>query len=128
MNKIVILGRLVDDVNLKFTQNKGMAVSRFTVAVDRKYLNSKGERETDFIPVVAFGKAAENYANHLVKGQSVAIAGTLQINNYKNKNDEYKQFTQIIAEEVKFLSKPKGLKDNEIIQDAGSFIPNDVPE
>jgi single-strand DNA-binding protein len=106
MNKVVIIGRLTKAPELKFTPGNGTAVCNITVAVDRK-INKDGQKETDFLPVVVFGKSAENVANYMDKGRLIGVAGRIQTGSYEK--DGVKHYsTNIVAEEVQFLDKGNG--------------------
>ena len=116
MNKIILIGRLTKDVDLRFTES-GKAVANFTLAVDRPYKNQKGKQEADFIRIVVWGKLAENCGNHLGKGRLVAVDGRLQIRSYEGQDGDRKYITEVVAETVKFLDRPK----EEIVFDGGEF-------
>ncbi len=102
MNNLVLIGRLTKDPELKFTPGNGTAVATFTIAVDRKF-SKDGQKEADFIPIVVWGKTAENTANHTCKGKLIAIKGHIQTRNYDAKDGTKRYVTEVIAEEVKFL-------------------------
>jgi len=106
MNKIIIIGRLTKDTELRYSPS-GVAVSTFTLAVDRRFKNAQGEREADFIQVKCFKQLAELCANYLMKGKMAAVSGSLQISNYTDKDGNKKYSTDVIGEDVQFLS-PKG--------------------
>jgi single-strand DNA-binding protein len=106
MNKCVIIGRLTKDVELRYSQG-GVAISTFTLAVDRRFKNKDGQKEADFIQIKAFKQLGELCANYLSKGKMAAISGALQISSYTDKDGNKKYSTDIIAEDVQFLS-PKG--------------------
>ena len=106
MNKIILIGRLTKDVDLRFTES-GKAVANFTLAVDRPFKNQQGEKEADFIRIVVWGKQAENCANHIGKGRLVAVDGRLQIRSYEGQDGDRKYITEVVAETVKFLDRPK---------------------
>lgn len=108
MNRVVLIGRLTRDPELRYTPGKGTAVSTFTLAVDRRMPNKDGQREADFVPVVAWGKIGENVANYCSKGKLVGVSGRLQIRGYEGKDGSKRTFTEVIAEEVQFLEKMKG--------------------
>ena len=101
MNKVVLIGRLTKNPELRFTPGTGKAVSTFTIAVDRKF--SKEKKETDFIPIVVWGKQGESAANNLEKGRLVAISGRIQTRNYEGKDGIRRYVTEIVADEVQFL-------------------------
>lgn len=111
MNHIVLIGRLTRDPELRYTPN-GVAVTHFTLAVDRRFTNQAGEREADFIPIVTWQKLAENCANHLRKGRLVAVEGRLQIRSYEAQDGQRRRVAEVIAGNVQFLewgSETKGL-------------------
>ena len=85
MNKVVLIGRLTKDPELRFTPGTGSAVTTLILAVDR-YNTKTGQREADFIPVVIWGKQAESAANYLSKGSQAAISGRIQTRSYDAKD------------------------------------------
>ncbi|MGV1117740.1 single-stranded DNA-binding protein, partial [Clostridium perfringens] len=78
MNKVVLVGRLVKDPELRFAAGSGTAVARFTLAVNRQFKRD----ETDFISCISYGKTAENIAKFLTKGRLLAISGSIRTGNY----------------------------------------------
>jgi len=122
MNKVVLIGRLTKDPEFKFTQGNGTAVCTFTLAVDRRF-KKEGQQEADFIPIVVWGKQAENTANYMSKGSLLAVSGRIQTRNYDNKEGKKVYITEVVADEVKFLSN----KGNNQVADNGQ-LPNDVTE
>ena len=105
MNRFFATGRLTKDLEKRTTQN-GTSVCTFTLAVDRRYKNANGERETDFFPVVCWRQVADLSAQYLSKGKQVAIAGEVQTRSYE-KDGQKRYVTEVIADEVQFLS-PRG--------------------
>ena len=103
MNQVVLIGRVVRDVELKMLE-KG-SIMNFTLAVDRGYKDKDGNKQTDFIPIVAFNK--DKIADYLLKGKMVAISGSIQIDKYKDKEGKDKTFTKVNAREIKFLDGGK---------------------
>jgi len=106
-NRVILIGRLTKDPELRYTTN-GVAVATFTLAVNRNYKNAQGEKETDFIPCVAFRQLAELCANYLSKGKLAALEGRLQIRSYEAQDGQKRYVTEIVADDVRFLSP----KDN----------------
>lgn len=106
MNKVVLIGRLVADPNLKYTPGKGTAVTQITLAVD-KFNTATNQREADFINVVIWGKQAENTAQYMTKGSLMAIGGRIQTRSYDDKEGKKRYVTEVVAGEVSFLSKSK---------------------
>ncbi|MFT8314146.1 MAG: single-stranded DNA-binding protein [Clostridium sp.] len=107
MNKVLLVGRLVRDPELKHIESNGKEVSNFTIAVNRNFVNSKGEREADFVPVVVWGKTAELVCNYMKKGRLISISGRLQIRSYDTKEGNKKYVTEVVGEEVLFLDSKK---------------------
>ncbi|EJP6473989.1 single-stranded DNA-binding protein [Clostridium sp. FAM 1755] len=102
MNKVVLIGRLTKDPELRFTPGNGTAVATFTLAVDRRF-SKDGQREADFIPIVVWGKQAESTANYMSKGKLMGVSGRIQTRSYEAKDGTRRYVTEVIAEEVKFL-------------------------
>lgn len=115
MNKVVLLGRLVKDPELRFTPGSGAGVTTITLAVD-KYNSKTGQKEADFVPVVIWGKQAENTANYLTKGSQVAISGRIQTRSYDAKDGTKRYVTEVVADQfggVEFVgSKGTGQAQN----------------
>jgi single-strand DNA-binding protein len=107
LNRIILIGRLTRDPELRYTPS-GVAVASFTVAVDRDFQNQQGERETDFIDVVVWRKLAETVSNHLTKGRLVAVEGRLQIRSYETQDGQRRRVAEVVADNVRFLDRPKG--------------------
>jgi len=104
MNRVVLIGRLTADPELRFTQN-GIAVARFTLAVDRLFSNQQGERETDFIDIVVWRKQAENCGQYLKKGYLAAVDGRLQVRSYTTAEGQKRRVWEVVAENVRFLER-----------------------
>ena len=103
LNRIILIGRLTKEPELRYTTN-GTAVCGFTLAVESGF----GEKKrTDFIPIVAWNKQGESCANYLAKGKLAAVDGRLQIRSYEDKDGVKRYVTEVVAENVRFLS-PKG--------------------
>lgn len=103
MNKVILIGRLTKDPELKFAAGSGNAVTTFTLAVDRKYANKEGQREADFIPIVCFGKTAEYAANYFTKGKLIAVSGSIQVRKYTAQDGSTRYATDVAADEVQNL-------------------------
>ena len=103
LNRIVIIGRLTRDPEMRQTPS-GTAVCTFTLAVDRSFKSANGERETDFIPVVAWRQLGENCAQYLAKGKLAAVDGRLQLGRYEDKDGSKRTAAEVIADNVRFLS------------------------
>lgn len=103
LNRIILIGRLTKDPELRYTPN-GRAVASFTLAVDRPFKNQQGEREADFINIVVWGSQAENCANYLAKGKLAAVDGRLQIRSFEGQDGQRRWITEVVADSVRFLS------------------------
>ncbi|MBO0555693.1 single-stranded DNA-binding protein [Clostridium botulinum] len=111
MNKVVLIGRLTTDPELRFTPGNGTGVSRIILAIQRKY-KKEGKEEADFIPVIIWGKQAEAIATHQKKGRLIAVSGRIQTRNYDAKDGTKRYVTEVIAEEIKFLEWGKKQENN----------------
>ncbi len=108
LNKVVLIGRLTRDPDMRFTQSQ-KAVCSFNLAVNRNFTTQSGEREADFINVVCWGRTAENVSKFLSKGSLVAVDGRIQTRNYDNAQGQRVYVTEVVAESVTFLeSKGSG--------------------
>ena len=102
LNKIVLIGRLTKDPDLRYTPN-GTAVCNFSLAVERNFKNQDGERDVDFVNIVVWRKQAENCANYLAKGRLVAVEGSLRQNRWEDEDGNKRSKLEVNANEVQFL-------------------------
>ncbi|MDR4934871.1 single-stranded DNA-binding protein [Rossellomorea marisflavi] len=102
MNRVVLVGRLTKDPELKYTPS-GVAVASFTLAVNRSFTNQSGEREADFINCVVWRRPAENVANFLKKGSLAGVDGRIQTRNFEGQDGRRVFMTEVVAESVQFL-------------------------
>lgn len=134
LNRVILIGRLTKDPELRYTP-AGVAVTQFTLAVDRPFSNQQKEREADFIPIVVWRQQAEHAANYLRKGRLAAIEGRIQVRNYDNNEGRRVYVTEVVADNVRFLDKGEGGQQLERQQqdpfqgDAqpAGIDPNDLP-
>jgi len=131
MNNVVLIGRLARDPELKYIPASGMAVTKFTLAVDKELSKEKkqealsqGKQTADFINITSFGKQAENCANYLSKGVQCAIHGRITTGNYTTQEGEKRYFTNIIANRVEFIGGQKGQTQHERSEPDSSFFDN----
>lgn len=103
INQAIMTGYLTKDVELRRT-GTGTAVTNFIVAVNRPFKNNNGEREADFINCVAWDKTAELMSQYTQKGSRIGIRGRIQTRNYENNQGQRVYVTEIVAEQVEFLS------------------------
>lgn len=102
MNKAFLIGRLTRDPELRYSSSNA-AIVNFSIAIDRQYTNTQGQRETDFINIVAFQKQAENIKKYVGKGSLVAVDGRIQTRNYDDKDGKRVYVTEVVADRVQFL-------------------------
>ena len=111
INNVVLTGRLTKDIDLKYTQS-GTAVGSFSVAVERKFKNAQGERETDFINCVIWRKSAENFAKFAGKGSLVGLEGNIQTRNYENNQGQRVYVTEVVVDNFSLLESKKDREQN----------------
>ena len=104
MNRVILIGRLTRDPEIRYTQS-GIAVANFSLAVDRRFKNANGEKETDFINVVAWRKQAELIGEYLKKGFMTAVEGSLQMRKYQTREGENRTVYEVMADSVQFLDR-----------------------
>lgn len=111
LNRIVLIGNLTDDPELRYTQN-GVARTRFAIAINRRWKDREGalQEETTFVPIVVWGQQAENCANYLEKGRLVAVEGRLRIDSFETEEGERRKVVEVVAENVQFLGPPGGAR------------------
>ena len=103
MNKVILLGRLTKDADVRYSQGSTTAVARFSLAVDRKY--NKEEQSADFINCVAFGKTAEFLEKYGRKGTKFALEGRIQTGSYTDKNGNKVYTTDVVEEQMEFAER-----------------------
>lgn len=101
LNRAIIMGRVTANPELRQTQG-GVSVLSFTVAVDSRFTNQNGERQTNFIHCVAWRHTAEFVSKYFVKGQMIAVDGSLQSRNYVDKNGNNRSVLELVVENVSF--------------------------
>lgn len=111
LNRVILIGRLTKDPELRYTPS-GVAVTQFTLAVDRPFTNQQGEREADFINIVTWRKLAETCANYLSKGRLTAVEGRIQVRNYENSEGRRVYVTEIVSDNVRFLESASSSNNN----------------
>ena len=106
LNRVILIGRLVADPELRYTPS-GVPVANCRIAVDRPFKNAAGERETDFINIVAWRQRAEFAANYLGKGRLVAIDGRLQIRQWTTQDGQKRSTAEVVADDLQGLDRPR---------------------
>ena len=115
INRTVLVGRLTNDPELKYT-GSGVAVATFTVAVNRQFTNSQGEREADFIRCQMWRKAAENFCNFTHKGSLIGIDGRIQTRSYDNQQGTRVFVTEVVAENFSLLESKNSSQNEQFEQ------------
>ena len=125
MNKVVLVGRLTKDPELRYAAGSDVAVCKFTVAVNRAFKKD----EADFINCVAFNKTAETIANYLVKGRQIAIAGRIQTDSYTAQDGTKRYTTGVVVETFEFCdsNKNSSSSNNSIDDDVTPVDDGDMP-
>lgn len=119
MNKVILIGRLVKDPEIRYTQS-GKGVASFVLAVDRRF-SKEGQQTADFIPIVAWNKLAEIVGDNLTKGRRISVEGRMQVRNYDAQDGTKRYVTEVIADEVEFLDSKRDGQARDIL------ITKDVP-
>ncbi|KXT29411.1 single-stranded DNA-binding family protein [Candidatus Phytoplasma oryzae] len=108
INKVILVGRITKDPELRFV-NGDIPLVRFSLAVDRNFSNSSGEKETDFIRCVVWRKQAENLVKYISKGALLGIEGSIRINSFENEHNQKQSITEITCSLVRFLESKKNI-------------------
>ncbi len=107
MNKVILIGRLTKDPEIRYTQSNNTAVTTFTLAVNRRFTKQGEEQQADFINIISYSKTAEFVSSYFQKGQQVAIVGRIQTRNWNDDKGQKHYATEVIAEEVYFADTKK---------------------
>lgn len=118
INRVILVGRLTKDPEYRQTPS-GVSVATFTLAVNRSFTNSQGEREADFINVVVFRKQAENVDKYLSKGSLAGVDGRIQSRSYENKEGQRVFVTEVVADSVQFMDNKGSNQQNNQSQQQG---------
>jgi len=114
-NRVILVGRLTADPELRQTPN-GIQVCSFTLAVDRAFSGKGGERQTDFIDIVAWRQTAEFISRYFSKGRAILVEGSLQVRSYTDKNDQKRRAYEVVADNARFVESKSAA------QSAGSAL------
>jgi single-strand DNA-binding protein len=102
MNKVILMGRLTKEPDLRYTNTSNIPVCRFTLAVDRRYAKKGEDKQTDFIPIVAWNKLAEFCGKFFIKGGQVVIVGKMQNRSWDDNEGKKHYVTEVMADEAYF--------------------------
>jgi len=122
MNKIILLGRLIKDPELRTVDTGEKVYTKFIIAVDRNFKSVDGTIKADFIPVILWGKKAEVVCKYLKKGNSISLSGRLRTGSYDDKDGNKKYIAEVIAEDFKFVG---GRKENSVETDNNEELQNE---
>ena len=135
MNKVILMGRLTRDPDIRYTQGENSIVARYTLAVDRRFRREGSDQTADFIGCVAFGKQAEFAEKYLYQGIKIVITGRIQTGSYTNKDGQRVYTTDVIVEEQEFAESraassqsttPAGRAEPSVSDDGFMNIPDGI--
>ena len=136
MNKVILIGRLTRDAEIRYTQTN-RAVAQFSLAVSRPYTNQDGNKETDFINIVAWDKLGEIVGKYTHKGSLIAVEGRLQVRTYENNDGNKRYITEVIASNIQFLESKKSeeksnnqeeKQDNDPFEEMGKQVEAEIDD
>lgn len=127
MNKVILMGRLTKDPEVRYTQSTNTMVTSFTLAVNRRFVKQGEERQADFINIVSWNKTAEFVSKYFSKGQQVGVIGRIQTRNYDDEQGVKHYITEVIAEEVYFAGEKKEKAQNDPTDDFEITNSDDLP-
>lgn len=130
MNKVILMGRLTRDPEVRYTQTNNTLVASFSLAVNRRFVRPGEERQADFINIVAWSKLGEFCSKYFKKGQQVGIIGRIQTRTWEDENNVKRYVTEVVAEEAYFAdSKRDGAGDNSSFENTfGTNVTASNPE
>ena len=112
MNKIVLLGKLIKDPELKTIENGEKSFTRFIIAVDRNFKSADGTRKADLIPVTIWGRKAEDICKYMTKGSYISLSGRLRTGSYEDREGNKKYIAEVVAEDFKFVGNRRVDKES----------------
>ena len=124
LNRIILMGRLTRDPELRRTSS-GTAVTSFSLAVDRDFKSQSGEKETDFIDIVAWRNTAEFVSKYFTKGRMAVVEGRLQLRDWKDKDGNSRRSAEVVAEHV-YFGDSKQRSESDTLSASGDF--REIPE
>ena len=121
MNKVILLGRLTKEPEIRFTQTNNTMIATFSLAVNRRFAKEGEERQTDFFTIVTYPKLSEFVQKHLHKGLQICVTGRLQNRSWEDESGTKHYVTEVIAEEIYFADTPRKT-DNESVLGASTSV------
>ena len=129
MNKVILMGRLTRDPEVRYTQTNNTLVASFSIAVNRRFTRPGEERQADFINIVAWSKLGEFCSKYFKKGQQVGIIGRLQVRNWEDEQGQKHYVTEVVAEEAYFADSKRETGDSTNFENTfGSYVASSSPE
>ena len=128
MNKVVLMGRLTRDPEVRYTQTNNTLVASFTLAVNRRFVRQGEERQADFINIVAWSRTGEFCSKYFKKGQQVGIIGRIQTRNWEDDQGQKHYVTEVVAEEAYFADSRRDGADNSVENTFGTNVTSASPE
>ena len=122
MNKVILMGRLTRDPEVRYTQTNNTLVATFSLAVNRRFIRQGEERQADFINIVAWNKTGEFCSKYFKKGQQVGIIGRIQTRNWEDENKVKHYITEVIAEEAYFADSKREGENSSFANTFGSEV------
>ena len=126
MNKVILVGRISSEIELRYTSSN-IPVASFSLAVNRPHTNAEGEREADFINIVVWRKPAENLKDYMSKGSRIGVEGSIQTRSYEDNNGNKRYVTEVVASSVEFLESKKQTTEKEEPQNQQQPLPKKNP-
>lgn len=121
MNKIVLLGKLIRDPELRALEGNDKVFTRFIIAVDRNFKAQDGTRKADLIPVTVWGRKAEVVCQYMRKGSYISLSGRLRTGSYEDKDGNKKYIAEVVAEDFKFVGNRRTDKELEQAENLDDF-------
>ena len=129
MNKVILMGRLTRDPEVRYTQTNNTLVASFSIAVNRRFTRPGEERQADFINIVAWSKLGEFCSKYFKKGQQVGVIGRLQVRNWEDEQGQKRYVTEVVAEEAYFADSKKDGSDSLSFENTfGTSVASSSPE
>ncbi len=128
MNKVILMGRLTRDPEVRYTQTNNTLVASFSLAVNRRFVRQGEERQADFINIVAWSKLGEFCSKYFKKGQQVGIIGRIQTRSWEDEQGQKRYTTEVVAEEAYFADSKKDADATNFENTFGSEVANSSPE
>lgn len=129
MNKVILMGRLTRDPEVRYTQTNNTLVASFSLAVNRRFVRAGEERQADFINIVAWSKLGEFCSKYFKKGQQVGVIGRLQVRNWEDEQGQKRYVTEVVAEEAYFADSKRDGADNSNFENTfGNNVASSSPE